>query len=57
MALVVRGLCPLLQAFDMPRSLRFYRDVLGFEIHETASGWLPCVRGACRIMVVSLLVT
>ena len=26
------GLVPLLQVFDMPESIRFYRDVLGFEI-------------------------
>ena len=28
----VRGLCPLIQVFDMPRSLAFYRDILGFEV-------------------------
>jgi catechol 2,3-dioxygenase-like lactoylglutathione lyase family enzyme len=27
----VRGLCPLISVFDMPASLRFYRDVLGFS--------------------------
>jgi glyoxylase I family protein len=26
------GLCPLLQVFDMPKSLKFYREVLGFEL-------------------------
>jgi glyoxylase I family protein len=26
------GLCPLLQVFDMPTSVKFYRDVLGFEL-------------------------
>jgi glyoxylase I family protein len=26
------GPCPLLQVFDMPTALRFYRDVLGFEL-------------------------
>ncbi len=31
MGITVRGLCPLIQVFDMPRSLHFYRDVLGFE--------------------------
>jgi glyoxylase I family protein len=30
MAIAIRGLRPLLQVFDMPTSLRFYRDVLGF---------------------------
>jgi catechol 2,3-dioxygenase-like lactoylglutathione lyase family enzyme len=31
----VRGVCTLLQVFDMPTSLRFYRDVLGFEVVGT----------------------
>jgi glyoxylase I family protein len=32
MAIELRGLTPLLQVYDMPRSIRFYRDVLGFEV-------------------------
>ena len=32
MAIEVRGLCPLISVFNMPRSLAFYRDVLGFEV-------------------------
>ena len=28
----IRGLAPLLQVFDMPTSIKFYCDVLGFEI-------------------------
>jgi glyoxylase I family protein len=32
MSIDMRGLCPLIQVFDMPTSLRFYRDLLGFEI-------------------------
>jgi len=32
MALNVRGLCPLLGVYDMPASVRFYRDTLGFEV-------------------------
>lgn len=32
MALDIRGMAPLLSVFDMPASLRFYRDALGFEI-------------------------
>lgn len=27
-----QGVCPLLQVFDMPTALRFYRDVLGFKV-------------------------
>jgi catechol 2,3-dioxygenase-like lactoylglutathione lyase family enzyme len=36
MAIDVRGVCPLLQVYDMPTALRFYRDVLGFEIVGTS---------------------
>jgi glyoxylase I family protein len=32
MELNIGGLCPLLQVFDMPTSVKFYRDVLGFEV-------------------------
>jgi glyoxylase I family protein len=32
----VSGVCALLQVFDMPTSVHFYRDVLGFEIVETS---------------------
>ena len=35
------GLCPLLQVFDMPTSVKFYRDVLGFEL----TGNSPIVHG------------
>ena len=35
MAIEVRGLAPLLQVYDMPTSVRFYRDVLGFEVALT----------------------
>ncbi len=36
MGLDVRGLTPLLQVYDMPTSVRFYRDVLGFEVVSTS---------------------
>lgn len=32
MALDVRALTPLLSVYDMPTSVRFYRDILGFEV-------------------------
>jgi glyoxylase I family protein len=35
-ALQLRGLVPLLQVYDMPTSVRFYRDALGFEIVSTS---------------------
>jgi glyoxylase I family protein len=36
MALDVRGLTPLLQVYDMRDSIRFYRDLLGFEVVSTS---------------------
>ena len=36
MSIEVRSVCALLQVFDMPASVQFYRDVLGFEIVETS---------------------
>lgn len=52
----VQSLRPLLQVFDMPRSLAFYRDGLGFEIvmRDTDRDdcdwvWLRC--GPAEIML------
>ena len=36
MAFEVLGLSPLLQVYDMPTSVRFYRDKLGFEVVTTS---------------------
>jgi len=36
MPIELRGLCPLIQVFDMPTSIRFYRDILGFEIFSSS---------------------
>jgi glyoxylase I family protein len=35
MAIQIRGMTPLLQVFDMPASVHFYCDLLGFEIVNT----------------------
>ena len=32
MAIDIRGIAPLIQVFDMPESVHFYRDLLGFEL-------------------------
>ena len=37
MSIEVRGVIVLLQVLDMPTSVRFYRDVLGFEIVQTTT--------------------
>jgi len=36
MALDIQGIAPLFQVFDMPTSIRFYRDLLGFELVQTS---------------------
>jgi uncharacterized glyoxalase superfamily protein PhnB len=37
MAIEIRGMAPLLQVFDMPTSIKFYRDVLDFEVVTTSN--------------------
>ena len=32
MSFTITGMTPLIQVFNMPRSLKFYRDILGFEL-------------------------
>lgn len=54
--IAIRGLCPLLQVFDMPTSLPFYRDVLGFsEVSKSGSGddvhWAWLRHGAAEVML------
>ena len=58
MAIDVRGVCPLLQVYDMPTALRFYRDVLGFEIVGTSPelgpdkfNWVWLRLGSAEVML------
>lgn len=37
MAIEIRGVAPLLQVFDMPAAIAFYRDILGFQIMRTST--------------------
>ena len=41
MGLEIRGMAPLLEVFDMPTSIAFYRDLLGFKIHATDGKPVP----------------
>ncbi len=41
MGIEVRGMAPLVQVFDMPTSIEFYRNVLGFTIVETDGRRVP----------------
>jgi uncharacterized glyoxalase superfamily protein PhnB len=36
MAIEVQGVCPYFEVYDMPASIRFYRDQLGFELVSTS---------------------
>lgn len=56
MAIQVRGMAPLLAVFDMPASIRFYRDVLGFELADTSApgddfGWALLRRDGTEVML------
>lgn len=42
MPIEVRGLAPLLQVYDMPTSIHFYRDLLGFGLVTHAPEYAPC---------------
>lgn len=42
MSLQIESMVPLLQVFDMPTSIRFYRDILGFEVMESSSPGENC---------------
>jgi len=57
MGIEVRGLVPLLQVFDMPTSIKFYRDVLGFEVAATSKpgsddvGWAMLKLDGAELML------
>lgn len=58
MPLQIRGMCPLLQVFDMAASLKFYCDILGFEIHAADQNtkapdhnWVWLVREDVHLML------
>ncbi len=42
MAIAVKGMAPLLQVFDMPAALAFYRDILGFEVLQSNAPGEDC---------------
>ena len=56
MAFEFRSLCPLLQVFDMPISLRVYGDVLGFQVVSASAdgddaNWIWLRRGSADLML------
>ncbi len=56
MSIEVRGMSPLMEVFDMPTSLVFYRDKLGFRVTGDSgqgdeSGWVMLELGDATIML------
>ena len=55
----LRSLCPLIQVFDMPASLAFYRDIVGMELVQAAPeqatgddfGWVWLRRDGADLML------
>jgi catechol 2,3-dioxygenase-like lactoylglutathione lyase family enzyme len=54
----VAGCAPLLQVFDMPRAVAFYRDVLGFEVESSSAprgpddfDWCLLARDGIEVML------
>lgn len=53
MGIDMRGLCPLIQVFDMDTSLHFYCDLLGFKVVQKAErgGWAWLRHGDAELML------
>ncbi|HUO14778.1 MAG TPA: VOC family protein [Verrucomicrobiae bacterium] len=52
----IRGMAPLLQVFDMPTALHFYRDILGFQVQAASTpgddcGWALLKFGGVELML------
>ncbi len=64
MALDIRGVTPLLWVYDMPTSIRFYRDSLGFQVASTSAvlgedrfDWAMIQAGQSRFMLNTIFET
>jgi glyoxylase I family protein len=55
MAVDIRGMAPLLQVFDMPTSIHFYRDILGFEVVQTSAPGDDCDWASLRFNEVEIM--
>ncbi|MEQ1604489.1 MAG: VOC family protein [Pyrinomonadaceae bacterium] len=56
MSIEIKSLTPLIQVFDMPRSLGFYREILGFAVVSDSgngdeSSWVWLRRDGCDLML------
>ena len=52
MPLVLENLVPLLFVFDLPKSIAFYRDLLGFEVVSGGETWWAMLKlGGATLML------
>jgi glyoxylase I family protein len=55
MDLQIKGMAPLIQVFDMPRSLHFYRDRLGFTLVNRSGETDDCGWALLRLSGVEIM--
>jgi glyoxylase I family protein len=55
MPIDIRGLAPLLQVFDMPTAIHFYREVLGFEVSASSEPGDDCNWALLKLNGVELM--
>lgn len=55
MAIEIQSLTPLIQVFDMPTSISFYRDTLGFEVVESVPPGDDCDWAMLRLQGLYLM--
>jgi glyoxylase I family protein len=56
MAIEITYLTPLIEVFNMPRSIGFYRDLLGFDVISDSgdgddSSWVWLCKDGCNLML------
>lgn len=39
---LIKGMAPLVQVFDMPKAIHFYRDIIGFKLMQTSADTDDC---------------
>ena len=59
MSIELHNICTLIEVFDMDKSIEFYRQALGFQVHQSAGsekglGWAWLKRGDMDLMLNSM---
>jgi len=55
MAIDIEGLAPLLQVFDMPAAIHFYRNILGFKVVASSGAGDDCGWAMLRLNGVEVM--